>query len=391
MNKRVKRIHKFIVPFICMSLLLSMIPSGFMVKAFAATTQEKIDQAEALRKETEKAKNETSQKKENLKGEKEQLQSYLSDLNNDLAEISDNLSDLESKIDKKQQEIDVAKEEVEKAISAEESQYEFMKNRIKYMYERGETTLLEAFFSSKSYGDFLNKAEYSSRAEEYDQKMYANLIQLREEIQEKEAKLEEEARELDGLRDAAKEEESKVNALVANANGSLSATNSAISVAEMEEAAYNAELAVQDKVISELKKQLAEELAMSKKAAKMAWRNISELTFEESDRDLLACLIYCEAGNQPYEGQVAVGAVVINRMRSAAFPNTMVGVIYQNKQFSPVASGRLASRIALGANQQCYNAADDAMKGASPVGNCLYFRTIIPEINGQIIGAHVFY
>ena len=130
---------------------------------------------------------------------------------------------------------------------------------------------------------------------------------------------------------------------------------------------------------------------MIAKAAKMSWRDISEIQFQEGDRDLLACLIYCEAGNQPYTGQVAVGAVVINRVRSAAFPNTVSGVIYAPRQFTPAGSGRLATRLALGASSSCYQAADEAMSGATPVGNCLYFRTVIPEINGTIIGGHVFY
>ena len=52
---------------------------------------------------------------------------------------------------------------------------------------------------------------------------------------------------------------------------------------------------------------------------------------------------------------------------------------------------RLATRLAIGANSACYAAADEAMKGKTPVGNCLYFRTVVPEINGQIIGGHVFY
>ena len=123
----------------------------------------------------------------------------------------------------------------------------------------------------------------------------------------------------------------------------------------------------------------------------MAWSNASDLGFEGSDRELLACLIYCEAGNQPYIGQVAVGSVVVNRMRSAAFPNTMVGVIYQKRQFSPVGSGRLATRLSLGATESCYRAADEAMAGVQPVGNCLFFRTVIPQIKGTIIGGHVFY
>lgn len=392
MNRRQKHSKNFIAYGLTVAIIGSCFAfTGTSVPVIAATTSEKIKQAEELKKQTEAAKEATQDKKNNLEGEKAELQSYLSQLNEDLTEISNNLADLELQISDKQAEIANAQQAVADAISEEESQYAFMKQRIKFMYERGDVSLLEAFFSSKSYGDFLNKADYISKMEDYDQKMYSNLITLREEREVMEAQLEVEEVELQALKRQAEDEESKVNSLVSNTNGSISATNSAISAAEMEEAAYNAELAVQEQNLAALRKQLAEEQAMSRKAAQMAWRDISEVTFEESDRDLLACLIYCEAGNQPYEGQVAVGAVVVNRMRSAAYPNTMVGVIYQNKQFSPVASGRLATRLSLGANSQCYSAADDAMKGASPVGNCLYFRTVIPEINGQIIGGHVFY
>ena len=183
----------------------------------------------------------------------------------------------------------------------------------------------------------------------------------------------------------------KVNNLVTSTNGSIAQTDGQISAAELETAAYEAELKAQEENLAELRKQLAEEQAMIAKAAKMSWRDISEVQFQEGDRDLLACLIYCEAGNQPYTGQVAVGAVVINRVRSAAYPNTVAGVIYQPRQFTPAGSGRLATRLALGATSACYQAADEAMRGATPVGNCLYFRTVIPQINGTIIGDHVFY
>ena len=390
MRQRSRRAYNLIALILaCSMAVLSFSADPILVRA--ETTSEKIKKAEELKKLTEEAKAASEDKKDSLEGEKAQLQSYLSQLNDDLTEISNNLSDIEESIEKKQAEIKEAKGQVEEAKTEEEMQYSLMKQRIKFMYERGDVSLLEAFFSAKSYGDFLNKAEYVNRMEDYDQRMYKNLIALREEIEEKEAKLEVEEVELKALKKQAEDEEAKVNNLVSNTNGSIAATNGAISAAELEAAAYEAELQVQEQNLAALKKQLAEEQAMSAKAAKMAWRDISEITFEEGDRDLLACLIYCEAGNQPYEGQVAVGAVVVNRMRSAAYPNTMVGVIYQNKQFSPVASGRLATRLSLGANAQCYSAADDAMSGASPVGNCLYFRTVIPEINGQIIGDHVFY
>ena len=116
------------------------------------------------------------------------------------------------------------------------------------------------------------------------------------------------------------------------------------------------------------------------------------MTFDEGDRYLLANLIYCEAGGEPYEGKLAVASVVINRVLSSKFPNTVVGVVYQNKQFSPVASGRLDLALAAGqANAQCYQAADAAMSGATNVGQCVFFRTPVEGLSGINIGGHVFY
>ena len=141
-----------------------------------------------------------------------------------------------------------------------------------------------------------------------------------------------------------------------------------------------------------LKKKLAEEIAMSQAAANGTWRDISEVSFAEGDRRLLANLIYCEAGGEPYEGQVAVGSVVINRVLSSKYPDTVVGVIYQSGQFSPVASGRLDLALATDkATDSCYRAADAAMSGISNVGNCVYFRTPIEGLTGINIGGHVFY
>ena len=156
--------------------------------------------------------------------------------------------------------------------------------------------------------------------------------------------------------------------------------------------AYEQQLAEQNSSLQELQKQLEEERRLSALAARSAWRDISEISFADGDRYLLANLIYCEAGNQPYEGQVAVGAVVMNRVMSSVFPDTVVGVIYQNKQFSPVASGRLALALAEDhATAACYRAADEAMAGATTVGNCLFFRTPIEGLTGIQIGGHIFY
>ncbi len=159
-----------------------------------------------------------------------------------------------------------------------------------------------------------------------------------------------------------------------------------------DEAEMNVQIAEQDKNIAALKKQLQEEIAKSRLAAKSAWRDISEVSFAEGDRYLLANLIYCEAGNQPYAGQVAVGAVVINRVLSSVYPNTVSGVIYQYKQFAPVLDGHLAIALANdSATAACYKAADEAMSGYTNVGRCVYFRTPIEGLTGMQIGGHIFY
>jgi len=112
---------------------------------------------------------------------------------------------------------------------------------------------------------------------------------------------------------------------------------------------------------------------------------------QSDDLTLMAALIQCEAGNQPYEGQVAVGAVVMNRVRSGAYPNTVKDVIFAAGQFTPVGSGRVGKLIANGnIKQSCINAAAEAMAGVSPVGGALHFRRAGGR-DGLIIGNHVFW
>ncbi len=115
----------------------------------------------------------------------------------------------------------------------------------------------------------------------------------------------------------------------------------------------------------------------------------SASTVSSSDLELLAALIYCEAGNQPYEGQVAVGAVVMNRVASGSFPNTISDVIYAGGQFTPAYSGALASALANGSGSGYISAASEAMAGSDPTGGALYFNT--SHGSGTKIGAHWFY
>lgn len=109
------------------------------------------------------------------------------------------------------------------------------------------------------------------------------------------------------------------------------------------------------------------------------------------DVTLLAALIQCEAGNEPYEGQLAVGAVVMNRVRSGRYPGTVSGVIYQQGQFPPAAKGMVASKIAGGVKASCIQAAQEAINGMDNTGGATYFRRASSGQAGVVIGNHVFY
>lgn len=136
-------------------------------------------------------------------------------------------------------------------------------------------------------------------------------------------------------------------------------------------------------------KKLEEERKAAEEAARIAAEKAAAEAAAQADRELLASLIFCEAGNQPYEGQVAVGAVVMNRVKSGAYPNTISEVIYQSGQFTPAMTGWLDSvRANAGYTASAMQAAEEALAGSSPVGDCLYFST---GGWGMRIGDHYFH
>ena len=267
-----------------------------------------------------------------------------------------------------------------------------MKLRIRSIYLSGNQNYIDLLLCADSFADFMNKSDYVERMSAYDKKMLEDYQATRAYVAQVKANLEEELAELDELKVQTTEEQQKVTQLVNHTANSVASYANQIADAESTIDALESMITAQEADIAALQKQYEKELELSRLAAQSAWRDISEVTFEEGDRYLLANLIYCEAGGEPYAGQVAVGAVVINRVLSSRYPNTVVGVIYQNKQFSPVASGRLALALANNkATASCYKAADEAMSGMTNVGQCVYFRTPIEGLTGISIGGHIFY
>ncbi|MGN1315295.1 MAG: cell wall hydrolase [Lachnospiraceae bacterium] len=387
---RIKDIYRRRIAIIlALAFCVAIIPVG---NAYATTTKEKLEQAEKENKETKSQLNQTKEDLEDLKEVKGTLEEELEDLNSKLTQVSDNLNDLDAQIAVKEEEIEIAMANLEEARQTEEEQYESMKARIRFMYERSDYALLETIFASGSFSEALNKADYIEQITAYDRKKLEEYEETRILIEEEEAKLQQEMEELEKLREEVAAQKKLVNTYVQQTASSISNYSGQISDAEKKVLEQEAKIKEQEANIEYLKKKLAEEQAMSKLAAQSSWRDISEVTFEEGDRKLLANLIYCEAGGEPYAGQLAVGAVVINRVLSSVYPGTIVEVIYQKSQFSPAGSGRLALALAEDrATAACYKAADEAMAGQTNVGNCVYFRTPIEGLTGIRIGNHIFY
>ena len=120
----------------------------------------------------------------------------------------------------------------------------------------------------------------------------------------------------------------------------------------------------------------------------------SSSTYVSSDHRLLAKLVYAEARGEPYKGQVAVAAVVLNRVASSSFPNTVSGVIYQSGAFSCVNNGSINNTP----DSSCIRAALDALNGWDPTGGCLYYynpktavdKWIFSRTVQTVIGNHSF-
>ena len=370
------------------------------------STLEKIKQAEEEKKNTEKAKEEAEQKKQEKEGhvqdlnvKKGELKAKLNELNDEMTATAERLQTVEGLLAAKEEEIEITLVEIEDARATEEAQYEAMKKRFQASYEAPRDTYFMILLGSTSFGAFLNNTDYLRMLADYDNRMLDKYIEAKEEVIAREEVMEEEKAELEDLKAEIEEEEQRLTGLIDTANQYVAQYQAQINSANQEIDAYQkdieakeAEIKQKEADIAALWKQYEKELALSRAAQAAAWRDISQVTFEDGDRALLAAIIYCEAGAEPYEGQLAVGAVVINRVLSSKYPNTVSGVVYQPYQFSPAGSGRLALVLGQGnASASCYQAADQAMAGASNVGTCLYFRTPVEGMQGIRIGGHIFY
>lgn len=342
-----------------------------------------------------------------LNAQKSELEKTLGKLDEKLSDVGDVLNELDKLIADKKAEIEETWGRIEElaalldeAKSSAELQYELTKAQIKYMYEQGDNLYLALIMSADSYADYINKNSYIEMMSEYQREQLIKLKEKQETLQKMQAeyegeliKLEKEKEELEQYEEQVRKEQDRIAVLVEEASAEVAKYSDQIETAEARMLKYEKQMEAKENDIRILKARLEEEEKLTAQASEAKWRDISDVEVASNDRYLLANLIYCEAGGESYECQVAVGAVVMNRVKSTVFPDTIVGVIYQKKQFTPASSGRLALALSKNsATESCYKAADAALAGVTNVSDCLYFRTPTPKVTPRyVIGGAVFY
>lgn len=409
MKKR--QMHTIGYRMIGMSLALSL---AFGMPLYATEgIQDEIDQQQEEIDKTEQQIQETKDRTKKLEEAKANMENYLNDLNQQYASISEQLEDLSRQIEEKEAEIDKTQAELEEARQVEAKQYEDMKARIQYMYENPQESLFSLILEGGSFSDALNRVNYALGIASYDKRMMENYVAQKEAIADKEAELTGEKEALDELHASVEEKQQEVSALARNTSGKIGQHVNEIAAAQAELNGQENTLENQRQVLNEL---IAEKkrIEAALEAAKLAEINSSlegvtgvqttdqegaqygAYNATEEEVTALAVLIHCEAANQGAAGMLAVGAVVMNRIRDPRFAQgDIMSVIRAPGQFSPVMSGRfdlVLEQDLESVSPACYEAARRAIAGESNVGNRVFFRTHNnnPALSGLIIGAHIF-
>lgn len=220
-----------------------------------------IDDAKELKKQLQDNLTDVKKIKEELEESKEDLTQYVIELDGQLATIQEKIAELKTKIEEKEAELTQTEAELEQAIANQENQYEAMKERIKFMYESGDNLYMELIFSSESFGEMLNKAEYIEMLSAYDRQMLDEYVATRKLIELYKEQLEEDKAYLEEAKAGVESEEASLNALISEKQQTIEAVTNDITNKEAAIAEYEADIKEQNETIAMLEKVVAEERA----------------------------------------------------------------------------------------------------------------------------------
>ena len=264
------------------ALLPVILAAAFVFPSYG--TREEIDSAKSELSSLEDEKKKTEDTIAQLEALKNDTTAYVKSLDSSLAKISEELEQLSGQISSKEEEIRVTGEELEDARIVEAEQYEAMKLRIRYMYENGESSYWDMLFQSQSMSELFNKAEYISKISEYDRNQLDKYVAIKEDIEQKEIRLEQEKAELLTLQESTEAKHASVEQLLSEKEKELKNYESQIANAEAQASQYQAEIAAQEAQIAQMEAELKrqeEEARRKAEAQGQTYKTVSigDITF----------------------------------------------------------------------------------------------------------------
>ncbi len=264
-----RRWRKALCAVLCIPIIIHTVQSGMpvvlKVSAFELTSdsikqkEDEIKSARDMKQKLQSNLTDVKKIKEELEASKEDLTQYVTQLDTELNTIQEKIADLKELISAKEGEIAETEEELAEAIAVQEQQYEDMKKRIKFMYEKGDNLYMELIFSSESFGEMLNKAEYIEMLSAYDRKMLDQYVTTRQLIELFKEQLEEDRDYLEEAKTGVETEEASLNTLISQKEQRLSEVSTDITNKEAAIAEYEADILEQNETIMALEKAVAEE------------------------------------------------------------------------------------------------------------------------------------
>ncbi len=397
----------------CLAIVLIAV---LCLSSSAQASQSEVDR---LKEESQKAsdavkdinnqKQQVEGAKQQLEGQANSLTGQISNLNNQISNVTGEISETEADIAEVEADIATLNEQLELTQASLDSQKESMKLRIQYMYENKSTNTLINFLECGSISEFLQRLEYMAEITAYDQAAVEKFAATQKEIEDTKSAIEEKGQQLSAYQDNLKSKKSQLGVLVSDTSTALNVTNSQI--ADTQAAIEQLEKQLDDAKAYEkrIQKQYQDaQVALAEKLAGEHGGYSGGYSTSDEETLILAALIQAEAANQGDAGRLAVGSVVMNRVASSKFPNTVSGVVYASGQFAPVTSGRVALILVEGPNSACQYAASQAIAGNTNT-DALFFCTytyaqalhdsqvaagqsgFLDRTSGTTINAHYFY
>lgn len=364
------------------------------------------------------------EEKDRLEGATSTLQNQLSAINQDMLAISNEISTTEMQIEITNGEILRTEESIMQARLAEEEQYEKMSVRIKYIYETGNVSMLEMLFSSKNLADFLNAADFIQIFNSCDQEMLEELRQAREALVMQQETLTSQKESLQELQDNLSQKYNELFDKARATSTDLFTYNMQLEQIRAQEAAAIINASNQTGTYSpggngdndgnsgnsgdsdgnsggngdnggnsDNGGGNSGNSGNPGNSGGNSGNSGGQSPATSSDLDLFAAILECEA-YQNYDCLLAVATVIMNRVSSPLFDNTIRGVIYAPNQFEPVWTGRLNAVLSRGPSALSYQVARDALNGArhSDVADCYFFLYAgATNRQGVNIGNNIFF